>query len=83
LENECRLALIQDPTNYGVAYNLCLILRSQDRKREMLQVLDAVTNQKGCPDYFYVMRGDLLASMGDWSAAWNAISQLVANSHYH
>jgi hypothetical protein len=81
-ENECRLALIQDPTNYGAAYNLCLILRSQDRKPEMLQVLDAVTKQKGCPNYFYVLRGDLLASIGDWSGAWNAISELVADPHY-
>jgi hypothetical protein len=81
-ENECRLALIQDPTDYGAAYDLCLILRSQNRGPEMLQVLDAVTKQKGCPNYFYVMRGDLLASTGDWSGAWNAISELVADSHY-
>jgi tetratricopeptide (TPR) repeat protein len=81
-ENECRLALIKDPTDYGAAYELCLILRSQDRKPEMLQVLDLVTNQKGCPDYFYVMRGDLLASMGDWFRAWSAISELVADSRH-
>ena len=81
-ENECRLALIRDPTDYGAAYDLCLILRSQDRGPEMLQILDAVTRQKGCPNYFYVMRGDLLASTGDWSGAWNAISELVAGSHY-
>jgi O-antigen ligase len=82
-ENECRFKLMQDPTDYGAAYDLCLILRSQERKPELLQVLDAVTNQKGCPDYFYVMTGDLRASMGDWSGAWSAISQLVADWHYH
>jgi O-antigen ligase len=81
-ENNCRLALIHDPTDYIAAYELCLILRSQERKPEMLQVLDSVTNRKGCPDYFYVMRGDLLASMGDWAGAWNSISGVVANSHY-
>jgi tetratricopeptide (TPR) repeat protein len=80
-ESECRFALIRDATDYGAAYDLCLILRTQDRKAEMLQVLNTVTQQKDCPHYFCVLRGDLLASLGDWSGAWNAISQLVADSH--
>lgn len=76
-EIQYRLSLVQDPTNFGALYNLCLILRAQERKREMLQVLESVTKQAGCPDYFYAMKGDLLASMDDWSGAWGAISRLV------
>jgi len=76
-EIQYRLSLVQDPTNFSAVYNLCLILRAQERKREMLQVLESVTKQAGCPDYFYAMKGDLLASMDDWSGAWGAISRLV------
>jgi hypothetical protein len=76
-ENEYRIAFLRDPTDFGAAYNLCLILRSRDRKSEVLQILESVTKQAGCPDYFYVMKGDLLASTGDWSGAWEAIASLV------
>ena len=76
-ENEYRIAFLRDPTDFGAAYNLCLILRSSDRKSEVLQILESVTKQSGCPDYFYVMKGDLLASTGDWSGAWEAIASLV------
>ena len=76
-ENEYRIAFLRDPTDFDAAYNLCLILRSEDRKSEALQTLESVTRHAGCPDYFYVMKGDLLASMGDWSGAWEAIASLV------
>jgi O-Antigen ligase len=76
-ENEYRIAFLRDPTDFGAAYNLCLVLRSQERKSEMLQILESVTKQARCPDYFYVMKGDLLASMCDWSGAWEAIASLV------
>jgi len=78
-EKECRLALLQDPTDYSAAYNLCAILHSQVRDDEMLLVLDSVIIQKSCPTYFYVMKGNLLAGRGDWSGAWRAISELVAH----
>jgi O-Antigen ligase len=76
-EDEYRIALVRDPTDFAAAYNLCLILRSQEKKREALRVLESVTKQAGCPNYFYVIKGDLVASMGNWSGAWEAISDLV------
>jgi len=76
-ENEYRIAFLRDSTDFGAAYNLCLILCSRDRKSEVLQILESVTKQASCPDYFYVMKGDLLASRGDWSGAWEAIAGLL------
>jgi hypothetical protein len=76
-ENDYRIAFLRDPTDFGAAYNLCLILRSRGRKSEALQILESVTKRAGCPDYFYVMKGNLLASTGDWSGAWEAIAGLV------
>jgi hypothetical protein len=76
-ENECRIAFLRDPADFSAAYNLCIILRSEDRRSEALQILESVTRHAGCPDYFYVIKGDLLASTGDWSGAWEAIDGLV------
>jgi hypothetical protein len=78
-EKDCRLALLRDPTDYSAAYNLCAILHSQERNEEMRLVLDSVINQKSCPTYFSVMKGNLLAKRGDWSEAWSAISELVVH----
>jgi hypothetical protein len=78
-EDECRLLLLRDPSNYAAAYDLCSILASQERKPELLSVLNSLIKQKDCPGYFYVMKGDLLASTNDWSGAWDAISELVAH----
>jgi hypothetical protein len=76
-ENEYRIAFLRDPADFGAAYNACLILRSSDRRSDLLQILDTVTKQAGCPDYFYVMKGDVLSSTGDWSGAWKAIVGLL------
>jgi tetratricopeptide (TPR) repeat protein len=76
-EDEYRIAFLRDPTDFGAAYNLCVILRSSDRKSELLQILESVTKQAGCPDYFYVMKGDILSSTGDWAGAWESIAGLL------
>ena len=76
-EKECQAALLRDPADYGAAYNLCVILYSQERRVELFQVLDSVTTQKNCPKYFYLIKGDVLATMGNWPGAWNAISDLL------
>jgi tetratricopeptide (TPR) repeat protein len=76
-EDEYRIAFLRDPTDFGAAYNLCVILRSSDRKSERLQILESVTKQAGCPDYFYVMKGDILSSTGDWAGAWESIAGLL------
>jgi O-antigen ligase len=76
-ENECRLALVRDPADYSAAFNLCSILQEQNRKADLLQVLNSITTRPECPQYFCLMKGDLLASMNDWLGAWNAISELV------
>jgi len=76
-ENEYRIAFLRDPTDFGAAYNLCVILRSSDRTSEVLQILESVTKQSACPDYFYVMKGDVLSSTGDWAGAWESIVGLL------
>ena len=74
-ENECRAALIRNPGDFLAAFNLCMIFRSDGRNA--LNILEAITRQPRCPDYFYVMMADSLASRSDWPGAWSALNRLV------
>jgi hypothetical protein len=76
-EEECRVALVRDPTDLVAAFSLCSTLRSEDRLQEALQILDVVNHARNCPDYFRVMKAEILSSHEEWPAAWTAISGLV------
>jgi hypothetical protein len=76
-EEQCRVALIRDPADLVAAFNLCSILLSEDRSQEALEVLDVLTRGRNCPDYFRVMRAEILAARNQWKEAWAAISGLI------
>jgi tetratricopeptide (TPR) repeat protein len=76
-EEQCRAAWTRDPGDLIAAFGLCSILRSEERSREAQQILDVVIRDRGCPDYFRVMRAEILASRDEWPEAWTAISGLV------
>jgi len=76
-EQQCRDALIRDPQDFAAAYNLCSILRAQERWQEALQILETISRAQHCPDYFQVMRAEILASQNRWAEAWDAIAGLV------
>jgi hypothetical protein len=76
-EQQCRDALIRDPQNFAAAYNLCSILRAQERWQESLEILETISRAQHCPDYFQVMRAEILASQNRWAEAWDAIAELV------
>jgi O-antigen ligase len=76
-EGECRVALIRDPTDLIAAFTLSSILRSQDRWPEALEILEAQTHSRNCPDYLWLMKAEILASQNEWPQAWAAISGLM------
>jgi tetratricopeptide (TPR) repeat protein len=76
-EQQCRDALIRDPQDFAAAYNLCSILRTKERWQEPLQILETISRAQNCPDYFQVMRAEILASQNRWAEAWDAIAGLV------
>ena len=76
-EGQCRVALIRDPTDLVAAYNLCLILRSQERWQEELEILEIQTRVRNCPDYLRLMKAEILASQNEWPKAWSSISGLM------
>jgi hypothetical protein len=76
-EDQCRDALIRDPRDFGAVFNLCSILRTKQRWQEALQILELTSKDRDCPDYFGVMRAEILASQSQWSESWNAIAGLV------
>jgi hypothetical protein len=75
-EQECRLALIENPEDLGAGFDLCLILESEKRWPEALRILGDLCHGQNCPDYLKLMKADSLASLTDWPAAWNALSEL-------
>jgi hypothetical protein len=76
-EEQCRDALIRDPRDFGAVFNLCSILRTKQRWQEALQILELTSKDQDCPDYFRVMRAEILASQSQWSESWDAIAGLV------
>jgi hypothetical protein len=76
-EEQCRDALIRDPRDFGAVFNLCSILRTKQRWQEALQILELTSKDRDCPDYFRVMRAEILASQSQWSESWDAIAGLV------
>jgi len=76
-EEQCREALIRNPRDFGAAFNLCSILRSKQMWQEALQILELTSRDRECPDYFRVMRAEILASQCQWSESWDAIEGLV------
>ena len=76
-EEQCREALIRNPRDFGAASNLCSILRTKQMWQEALQILELTSTDRDCPDYFRVMRAEILASQSQWSESWNAIAGLV------
>jgi hypothetical protein len=76
-EEQCRDALIRDPRDFGAVFNLCSILRKKQRWPEALQILELISQDRDCPDYFRVMRAEILASQSQWSESWDAIAGLV------
>ena len=76
-EQQCRDALIRDPQDFTAAYNLCSILRAKENWQEPLQILETISRGQDCPDYFQVMRAEILASQYRWAEAWDAIAGLA------
>jgi len=76
-EEQCRDALIRNPHDFGAAFNLCSILRTKQMLQEALQILELTSKDRDCPDYFRVMRAEILASQSQWSESWDAIAELV------
>jgi tetratricopeptide (TPR) repeat protein len=76
-EGQCRVALIRDPTDLVAAFNLCSILRSRERWQEALEILEVQTRARNCPDYFRLMKAEILASQNEWPEAWTAISGMM------
>jgi hypothetical protein len=77
-EEQCRYALIRDHTDLVAAFNLCSILRSEERWPEALQILEVLGRGPNCPGYFRVMQAEILASQNEWRGAWGAIRFEVA-----
>jgi tetratricopeptide (TPR) repeat protein len=76
-EKLCRDALVLDPTDFGAAYNLCSILEEQERWKDALEILEPLTEQPDCPEYFRVMEARAYAGERKWSEAWNIVSSLM------
>lgn len=76
-EEQCRNALTRDPRDLSAAFNLCSILQTQARWQDALQILEATTRVPHCPDYFLVMKAEILASQQNWLEAWNTVDELV------
>jgi tetratricopeptide (TPR) repeat protein len=76
-EQECRVALIKDPQDIGAAFDLCLILESEKRHEEAVNILENLCRSRDCPDYIQLMKAEFLASLTDWPAAWTAINPLL------
>jgi tetratricopeptide (TPR) repeat protein len=76
-EQECRVALIKDPQDIGAAFDLCLILGSEKRHEEAVNILENLCRSRDCPDYIQLMKAEFLASLTDWPAAWTAINPLL------
>jgi hypothetical protein len=76
-EGACRIALIENPGDISAAFDLCLVLEAEKRHVEAISVLDSVCRNRNCPDYLQLMKADFLASLTQWPAAWEAISELL------
>jgi hypothetical protein len=76
-EEQCRVAMIRDPADLVAAFSLCSILLSEDRSQEALEILGVLIRGRNCPDYFRVMRAEILAAGDQWKEAWEAISGLL------
>jgi len=76
-EKQCRDALIRNPRDFGAAFNLCSILRTKQMCQQALQILELTSRDRDCPDYFRVMKAEILASQSQWSESWDAIAGMV------
>lgn len=76
-EEQCRAALIRDPRDFTAAFNLCSILEAKERWQDARQILELIFREHDCPDYFLVMKAEILASQQEWSEAWTAIAELA------
>jgi hypothetical protein len=54
-----------------------MVLESEKRRDEAVNILDSVCRNRGCPDYLQLMKADFLASLTQWPAAWEVISGLL------
>ena len=76
-EEQCRIALIRDHADPVAAFTLSSILCSEERWPEALQILDVIVLDRNCPNYFRLMRAEILAAQDKWPEAWGALSGLV------
>jgi hypothetical protein len=76
-EEQCRLALERNPSDFGSAFRLCTLLRQ--RTNDELALLEDVLKEPGCPQYFLVMKADALAASEDWMGAWETIHHVTAS----
>jgi len=76
-EQACRAAFTENPGDIGAAFDLCMVLRAEERRDEAISVLDSVCRDRSCPDYLQLMKADILASLSQWPAAWDVISGLL------
>ena len=76
-EGQCYEALTQDPLDFAAAFNLCSILLVQGRREEALRIIDPISRETRCPEYFLVMKAGIFASQRQWQEAWNTIELLV------
>ena len=76
-ERQCRMALVENPGDLGAAFDLCLILKSENRWDEAVRILAELCNNQDCPDYVKLLNADFLASLRDWRHAWDVVSELL------
>ena len=76
-EQRCRMALIENPGDLGAAFDLCLILKSENRSDEAVRFLAELCSHQNCPDYVKLLKADFLASLRDWRHAWDAVNELL------
>ena len=76
-EGQCYEALTQDPLDFAAAFNLCSILLVQGRREEALRIIDPISRETRCPEYFLVMKAETFAAQRQWQEAWNTIELLV------
>ena len=61
----------------SAAFDLCMVLESEKRHDEAVNVLNGFCRDRDCPDYLLLMKADFLASLTQWPAAWEVISRLL------
>jgi hypothetical protein len=60
-------------SRFASVRNGLVLATSKERQDEMLQVLDSVIGQQGCPKYFYLMKEEQCV-IGNWSFSDFALS---------